>query len=404
MVQRVYRQIHEAGIEAPIVIATGSSQADSIRNHLGNNVEVVIEPERRNTFPAIALSVAYLALEKRVNVDEVVVVLPVDPYAEDAYFKTLLRMEKAIKNNTAGLVLMGIQPTYPSAKYGYIVPTDIMSEPRPVARFIEKPTEAQAVELIDKGAVWNGGVFAFRIGWLMDIISKYVNTGSYVEVYSNYSKLTKTSFDYEVVEKANSIAMVSYHGIWKDLGTWNTLSEEMYSTSIGKAIIGEGTENTIVINELDIPVVALGLKDIVVAASPDGILVSGKNESSYLKLYVDHLDQRPMYEERRWGEFKIIDYNQYSGKNSLTRHMFIKSGKNTNYQVHAQRDEIWTFIDGAGELLIDGHIRNVRVGDVAYITRGQKHAIKAITDLHFIEVQIGEELTEEDSNRFEWEW
>ena len=122
MVQRVYRQIKEAGIRANIVIATNNSQVDFIKTQLGEEVDIVVEPERRDTFPAIALSSAYLALEKKADPGEPVLVLPVDPYAELEYFHVIQRMEAAVQQNAADIVLMGIKPTYPSAKYGYIIP------------------------------------------------------------------------------------------------------------------------------------------------------------------------------------------------------------------------------------------------------------------------------------------
>jgi len=409
MVQRVYRQIRAAGIDANIVIATGRSQVDSIQSQLGLNVDIVQEPERRDTFPAIALASSYLALEKQMNPDEVVVVLPVDPYADLHYFAALQQMEMVVQADVAKMVLMGIRPTYPSAKYGYILPSSQNTSAdmtySPVARFQEKPTEELAGQLIADGALWNGGVFAFKLGYLMDIVRQHLTFGCYADVERQYGQLTKISFDYAVVEKEPSIAMVEYAGTWKDLGTWNTLTEVMQDTAVGKVIMAETCCNTHVINELDIPVTVLGAKDMVIAASPDGILISDKHQSSYLKPLVDTIQQRPMYEERRWGEYKVLDYQTFGDETlSLTKHMFIRSGKEISYQTHKVRDEIWTIVDGTGYLVIDDHVRNVRRGDVAYITKGMKHAIKAVSDLHFIEVQIGVELSESDIVRHEWVW
>lgn len=413
MVQRVYRQIKEAGIRANIVIATNNSQVDFIKTQLGEEVDIVVEPERRDTFPAIALSSAYLALEKKADPGEPVLVLPVDPYAELEYFHVIQRMEAAVQQNAADIVLMGIKPTYPSAKYGYIIPEcgQGAAEEREnqslclVERFTEKPSEEEAGRLIAEGAFWNGGVFAYKLGYLMNLIEKYQAGSTFEGIRQNYGRLKKISFDYEVVEKANSVAMVPYQEKWKDLGTWNTLTEEMEEAAIGPVTIGEGAKNTHVINELDIPMVVLGTTDLVVAASPDGILVSNKHKSSYLKPYVDGLNDRPMYEERRWGEYKVLDYMTHEdGIKSLTKHLAIKEGQAISYQRHLMRDEIWTIIDGTGDLVIDGHVRNVRRGDVAYITKGQKHAMRAVTDLEFIEVQIGKTLIEEDIERLEWTW
>ena len=410
MVQRVYRQIREAGIDAHIVVATGASQVDSIRSQLGKNVDVVVEPERRDTFPAIALASVYLARERQMDRDEVILALPVDPFADIEYFHTMVQMEQAVKSGIADMVLMGIEPTYPSEKYGYIVPEahpviDGRLIAWPVDRFQEKPSLDKARTLLDEGAKWNGGVFAFKLGYLLDIVNSRQEIEGFESFRNHYSDLKKISFDYEVVEKARSIAMVPYGGKWKDLGTWNTLSEEIAGPAIGNVLLGEGTAGTTVINETGMPMVVLGARDMIVAASPDGILVSDKHASSYLKPYAEQISDRPMYEEMIWGDYRVTDYVEYTDKTrSLTKHMFIQSGRYIGYQAHYKRDEIWTIVDGAGEVIVDGHSRNVRRGDVVYLTAGQRHALRALSDVHLIEVQIGRTLEEDDIEQFEWTW
>ena len=410
MVQRVYRQIGEAGIRANIVIATGKTQIDPIRSQLGDAVDVVTEPARRDTFPAIALACAHLAYNRGLPLDEPVVIMPVDPYAEEGYFKTLIAMEDACRNDTADIVLMGIEPTYPSEKYGYIIPAERKESAGgqayyAVSRFTEKPSLALAQELLQGGAYWNGGVFAVKLGYIMDIVNRSLEAASFEDVYRQFEKFERISFDYAVVEKADSIAMIPYNGKWKDLGTWNTLSEEMGVDSLGSVIMGENCENATVVNELGIPIVALGLKDVIVAASPDGILVSEKGASSYLKPYMNRLTERPMFEERRWGEYRVIDYVRYdNGIRSLTKHMTLRAGKAISYQTHEERDEIWTVVSGEGEVVLDGDTQPVSAGSVVRIRRGVRHGARAKTDLHFIEVQIGSRLEEEDIERYDWEW
>ena len=408
MLQKVFEQIREEDIDANITIATAQQQVDSIRKQLGMNTTLVVEPERRNTYPAIALSVAYLLKEKKVSLDEVVLIMPVDVSAKEAYFKSFIKMKQAVMEQNANLALLGVKPTYPSAKYGYILPQKgqvLGDEVYPVQCFEEKPTEEKAEKLIAEGAFWNAGVFAVSVGYVLDAVKKEIDDVSYDSILQNYNKLEDISFDYKIVEKADKVVMVEYDGAWKDLGTWNTLTEEMEEQYSGKTIVGEECENTHIINELSIPIVALGTKDLVIAASPDGILVSDKHKSSYLKPYVESVEERPMYEERRWGEYRVLDYTQYEDKTkSLTKHLMIEHGKCISYQCHMHRDEIWTIVDGEGKLLIDGQVKKVKRGDVAYIVAGQKHALYATKDLHFIEVQIGKELIEDDIERFEWNW
>ena len=408
MVQRVVRQVREAHLTDDITLATNASQLDIIINQLGDSVSVVTEPERRDTFPAIALASGYLKLKKGCPDDEVVVIMPCDPFTEAGYFETIGRMVKCVEADVAELVLMGITPTYPSEKYGYVVPvTDhLMAEgSMAVSKFTEKPNVERAKELLEMGALWNGGVFAFRLGYMMEIAQRYVNADSFEEMRSRYSEFPKISFDYEVAEKADSVAVLPYSGQWKDLGTWNTLTDELHHHIIGNAVMGPRCTNTHVINELQYPIYVDGMEDTVIAASPDGIIVCRKKYTEDIKKAVDHLTPRPMYEERRWGSYRVIDDTTYAdGRHSLTKSLTINAGKNISYQVHRHRSEAWTIVEGEGIFVLDGVERKVGPGETVVIPVNHYHALKALTTLTFIEVQTGNPLVEEDIERSEWKW
>lgn len=408
MVQRVVRQVREAHLTDDITLATNASQLDIIINQLGDSVSVVTEPERRDTFPAIALASGYLKLKKGCPDDEVVVIMPCDPYTEAGYFETIGRMVKCVEADVAELVLMGITPTYPSEKYGYVVPvTDhLMAEgSMAVSKFTEKPNVERAKELLGMGALWNGGVFAFRLGYMMEIAQRYVKADSFEEMRSRYSEFPKISFDYEVAEKADSVAVLPYSGQWKDLGTWNTLTDELHHHIIGNAVMGPRCTNTHVINELQYPIYVDGMEDTVIAASPDGIIVCRKKYTEDIKKAVDHLTPRPMYEERRWGSYRVIDDTTYAdGRHSLTKSLTINAGKNISYQVHRHRSEAWTIVEGEGIFVLDGVERKVGPGETVVIPVNHYHALKALTTLTFIEVQTGNPLVEEDIERSEWKW
>lgn len=402
MVQRVLRQLKNTGMDANIVVATSKAQVDSVRNQLGNAVDIVVEPERRDTFPAIILASAYLSYEKKLSDNEVVLVLPVDPYAEADYFTTLLKMEQLVLDDVAKIALMGIKPSHASDKFGHIITKDGLL----VERFQEKPAVKMAEQLMSQGALWNGGVFAFRLGYLMDVLDNHISAYTFEDVYNQYGILPKISFDYEIVEKESSMAVVEYSGIWSDLGTWSSLTEVMEDTAIGHVVKDDTCCNTHVINELDTPIIVLGAKNTVVVASPDGILVADKHQSSYLKTFVDAINQQPMFEEFIWGNWRVFECMEYiDGFSSVTKNVFVKANQSIPYQAHAQRDEIWTIIDGKGELLIDGCIHNVTRGDVINIAKGQKHAIRALSDLQFIEVQVitGPPI-QSDYTLFDWNW
>ena len=396
MVQRVYNQIKEVDSDAVVTIATSKTQVSAIHNQLGDDVGVSVEPCRRDTFPAIALAAAYLHDVQHVGDDEAVVVCPVDPYVEKDYFEAIRKLGELAESSDSNLVLMGIEPTYPSEKYGYIIPTS-KDEVSSVSMFKEKPTEEVAKEYIAQGALWNGGVFAFRLGHVLKRAHELIDFTDYDDLFSKYDTLEKISFDYAVVEHEDNIAVMRFRGQWKDLGTWNTLTEAMGSTAVGKAIFNDSCENTHVVNELDVPVLCMGLKDIVVSASPEGILVSDKEQSSYIKPFVDGIEQQIMFAEKSWGEFKVIDVED----NSLTIKVTLNPGHAMNYHSHEHRDEVWTVVSGEGRTIIDGFERKVKAGDVIKMTAGSKHMISADTELTLIEVQIGEDISVHDKVKYD---
>ena len=398
MVQRVYRQIKNVDSDAVVTIATSKSQVSAIHNQLGDDVGISVEPCRRDTFPAIALSAAYLHDVKKVGEEESVIVCPVDPYVNDDYFEALNILGKRAAVSDANLVLMGIEPTYPSEKYGYIIP-ESKDEFSKVSMFKEKPTQEVAKQYISDGALWNGGVFAFRLGYVLKRAHELIDFTDYYDLFDKYETLTKISFDYAVVEHEELIEVMRFNGMWKDLGTWNTLTEAMESQNVGEAIFNDKCENVHVLNELNVPVLCMGLKDVVVSASPEGILVSDKEQSSYIKPYVDEIDQQIMFAEKSWGSFRVLDIEN----GNMTIKVTLNPGHSMNYHSHQYRDEVCTIIKGEGRTIVDGMEQKVKAGDVVTMSAGCRHTIIADTELHVIEVQIGEEISVNDKQKFELE-
>ena len=396
MVQRIYRQIKKVDPKGTITIATSKAQISAIHNQLGEQVGISAEPCRRDTFPAIVLASAYLADVKGVDPEEPVVVCPVDPYVEDDYFLALKKLAEQAEKGQANLVLMGITPTYPSEKYGYILPVD-KSPVTEVSSFREKPDKETAEQYIRKGALWNGGVFAYKLKYVLDKAHEMISFTDYQDLYAIYESLPKISFDYAVAEKEEKIQVMSFAGNWKDLGTWNTLTESMEEQVIGDAIMNETCRDVHIINELGMPILAMGLQDVVISASPEGILVSDKEQSSYIKPFVDQIDQRVMYAEKSWGSFRVLDVE----KESLTIKVTLHEGHSMNYHSHKNRDEVWTVISGTGKTVVDGMEQNVSQGDVITMQAGCRHTIMANTELKLIEVQIGKEISVYDKQKYQ---
>ena len=405
MVQRMVRGLRQADPSVRITFATSVKQVSSLKNQLGDAVDISVEPARRDTFPAIALACTYLKDVRGVSGSDTVVVCPVDPFVEADYFAALKELDAMAGEGKANLCVMGMEPTYPSAKYGYVLPEenvagDTVSLRKDrvfrVGAFKEKPDEKTAAAYIEQGALWNGGVFAFRLSYVLDKVHALTGYDTYEKLRDNYESLEKTSFDYAVCEQEKEIRALRFHGTWKDLGTWNTLTEAMEEASVGKVFMNETCENVHVINDLDVPVLCMGIKDAVVAASPDGILVSDKHQSSYIKPHVDRIDEPVMYAEKSWGNYQVIDI----GEHSLTIKVTLLPGHRMNEHAHRYRDEVWTVISGTGTAVVDGVSRRVKTGDVVQLPAGAKHTLIAETQIVAIEVQTGDAITVEDKIKY----
>ena len=392
MIQRVCRQVQCVAPDTPITVATGREQVSLIRRQLGSGVNISVEPCRRDTFPAIALVSAYLHEVRGIPLDEAVAICPADPYVDEGYFHAVVQLlQEAEREGSANLVLMGIEPTYPSEKYGYIMP--VSQEPQSMVQsFKEKPDKEKAAEYIDQGALWNSGVFAFKLGYALDKARELLDYTDYEDLFNRYEELSKISFDYAVVEKEKNITVQRYSGTWLDIGTWNTLAEVMPEHTIGRVTMDETCRNAHVVNTLPIPILCMGLKDVVVAASPEGILVSDKERSSAMKPYAERLHTPVMYTEKSWGEFQIVD----AETESLTIKITLSPGRALTYHLHERRDETWTVIEGRGWVKLDGNEFAVAEGQTVRIPRGAFHTIRAETLLKVMEIQTGEDIDAED--------
>ena len=395
MVQRVYRQINTVDPNAKITIATSKNQASAIKNQLGEKASICVEPCRRDTFPAIALAITYLHDELGVSRDEAVVVCPVDPYVNNTYYEAVQKLQELAEIGAAHLTLMGIEPTYPSEKYGYIIPeTGDVSK---VKEFKEKPDIETAKKYLAQNALWNAGIFAFKLGYLVDKAHSMIDFEDYRDLFNKYDTLTKISFDYAVVEKEPSIQVIRYKGNWKDVGTWNMMAEVMADQTKGRVILDETCKNTHVVNELNIPILCMGCKDMIIAASGDGVLISDKERSGHMKPYVEKIETEAKFAEKSWGTYTVIDVQP----GSMTVKLSMRAGESLSYHMHNYREEVWTVISGKGKAIVDGMEQLLRIGDVITITAGCKHTVEALTPLDIIEVQLGEEISVSDKIKFD---
>lgn len=403
MLQRVWEQLETAGMRENTVIIAGEEQTELIYSQV-KDARLVTEPMRRDTFAAVLLSCAYLAGCRGVSPDDYVTIMPVDPYTEGAYFETVKQLETVMRLSGAEVGLMGVVPTYPAVKYGYILPGEERDGYFEVRGFAEKPDAEKAEQLFGQGALWNCGVFCVRIGEMLKKAESCGVPTDYEGMCQAYERLPKTSFDYEVLEKAKKLAMVRFQGFWKDLGTWDALADQMNTDIIGARVAMEECENTQVINELNVPVVVMGTKGLVVVTSQDGILVTEKTHVEKVKEVTGALELTPRFEERRWGTLETLDHTKTAGISTLTRKIRIYDGMTSSYHYHENRDEIWTVLNGSGELILEGNKIPLSAGKAICIRKNQRHAVKAFHDFEYIEIHVGTAVGNEDIHRITFDW
>lgn len=399
MIQRVCRMLRDAGLLARTTIVAHRSHAGAVRHHVGDAVPVLAEPCRRGTFTAVALAAAALSSDAQVDPDETLCVLPADCYAEPAFFAAVGRLPALLARSRAELAMIGVAPDHPSSQYGYIVPKGEGGDGYDfVSRFAEKPDEQAAARLIARGALWNCGVFAFSLSFMLSRMADKGVPVRFEELLDRYAELPERSFDVEVAEKTRSRIVITYRGVWRDLGDWKQLAEAAGGRVVGLGHVSDDSRGTRLINELDVPVRVIGIPNAIVAAGPDGVLVAEKEQSHRIK---EELAARPlpptfaMTAETSWGKYRVLDRTD-SVPQTVTRKVVMNPGAHTTYHRHRQRSEICTVLSGDGEWILDGALRPIRAGDVLHIPRGANHAVRAASALALIEVQIGDELAPDD--------
>lgn len=395
MLQRIKGQIDTKVPAAQTVVVTSKSRISAVVNQLGEGVEICAEPVFLGDFTAVCLAAAYLRDIKNCDPREVIVFCPTDTFVADDYYGLLEQMEAFVRKNANALAMTAVTPTYPSGKYGYLK-TDRDGR---LTDYYDRPAETRAEELIAKGALWSGRIFAAQCSFWTNLLRKTCGDNDFEELYASYEKLPNASLEQKIISASENTKVFHYEGDWKTLGTWNTLTEAMEENRVGNALFDDSCENVHVVNELDVPILCMGLENVVVSASAEGILVSDKTHSSYIAPYVDQIGQRIMFADKSWGSYRVLDVED----ESMTIKVTLNPGHSMNYHSHERRDEVWTIISGRGRTIVDGMEQPVKAGDVITMEAGCRHTIIADTELKMIEVQLGNEISVHDKKKYEFE-
>ncbi|ANE46233.1 hypothetical protein SY83_08065 [Paenibacillus swuensis] len=399
MIQRVCRQLEASGLLSSTIIVTHASQVEITRNHIGYSVPILAEPMKKGTFTAVALVAAFIHAQLGLRSDEVLIVLPADVFAEDGYFIALSKLPKVLDATKADLAFLGTVPSQPSEQFGYIVPkvgSDIRSgDVLQVDRFVEKPEEEHAMGLVRQGALWNCGVFAFQLGFMLDKMKAAGFPWKFEDMLLQYPGLTELSFDKEIAEKSGNAVVVPYCGAWTDLGQWGTLTELFDRQVSGFGTVSPDSVNTHLVNELSVPVHVINISNAIIAAGPDGILVADKESSARIK---EELLRAPlpvaMYEEWSWGESTVLDFTLTGSLETITRKLNVRPGEVIGKQVYATSDLVWVVLTGRGEVSSGKLIRELAPGESVQIPRGVDHSIRVVgnEELMLLEVRTGQVL------------
>ncbi len=408
MIQRVCRQLERVGLLSSALIVTHHSQAEITRHHVGSRIPILAEPERRGTFPAVALAARYLHARGLAGPDDAVAVIPVDAYVEPEFYRLLSRMPDILVESGAELALIGSVPAHPSTEYGYIVPEAAAAAAScsgnrngylPVSQFIEKPDKRTAARLIREKALWNCGVFVFRLSYMLSCLADKGLPADFDKLLGQYASLPAASFDNEIAEQTRRRIVMPYDKTWRDLGDWSVLPDYLGHSVIGEGQISGDSLHTHLINDLTYPIRVIGASNLIVAAGPDGILVADKTKAHLIKQMVPDL-QYPMCGEKRWGLYRVLDYSKTgSGLETLTKKVTLLAGSRTSVHLHRRRQEVLTILTGSGEFMLEGACRSVQPGDVLRVPQGARHSLKAFEPLAYIAAQIGTGLMEEDTVR-----
>jgi mannose-1-phosphate guanylyltransferase len=403
MIQRVCGQLEKANLLANATIVTHQSQVEIMQSHIGEQIPILAEPHKRGTFMAIGLTAAYFHSKLRMNVDETICVIPADLFVELEFYHLVKKQPEFLAKSGAKLALIGTKPDHPSIQYGYIVP-QVTGEYDyyDVFKFVEKPNEELAARLMEEHALWNCGIFSFRLSFMLSCLTGKGLPIEYEKLLDHYERFPETSFDQEVVEKTSQSIVVPYEKSWRDLGDWRVITNYLGRQVIGQGKMTSDSIHTHLINELKLPIHVIGISNIIVAASPDGILIANKDKSNQIKSFLNER-QIPKYTEKRWGKYQLLDHS-ITDSETLTKKVEMLPRKNTSYHMHEHRKEIIIILSGNGELILDGVHQQIRTGDVLQITQGVKHAIKSTTSLEYLEIQIGNQLMIEDIARLTMTW
>ena len=416
-----------------IFIVTNQPLADTISYQLSSRFDrpwdgnFILEPEAKNTAPAVGLAALHL---ERMDPDGIMVVLAADHAIRkgDEFLNLIRKAAEAARHDY--LVTLGIKPDRPETGYGYIKAGEKCQEKGidgvcKVAAFVEKPNLATAKEYLKDGRYyWNSGIFVWKTSTFLKEVEKYhpslhqglheirkaIGTASESEVIREvFKKLESISLDYAIMEKTDRAAIIPADIGWSDVGSWTALDDVLDRNASGNVIAGNvidiDSHDSIIYAEKRL-VATIGLKDVVVVDTPDATLVCSKDRAQDVKKVVEELKKRKSGEHlihrtvyRPWGSYTILE----EGDHYKIKRLVVNPGNKLSHQLHHHRSEHWVVVTGTARVTNGENEYDVHPNESTYIPMSTKHRLenRGKIPLQIIEVQNGEYLEEDDIVRFD---
>jgi mannose-1-phosphate guanylyltransferase/mannose-6-phosphate isomerase len=411
--QKTYERANRISDPGGIFVVTNEIHQYLARNQieeLGYSISddhLLAEPEGKNTLPAIAWAMQRI---RSFSLSDTVVVFPSDHVLGDFALDQIRAAEPLSRKN---LVTFGIKPTSPQTGYGYIKPGKLLSRGAVVDEFKEKPDEKTAKEYVQKGYLWNSGIFLLSTDSFFQELKKYrrdlFNAFSDGNI-PDYRKLESISIDYGLLEHSKKVAVVTLDAEWSDLGTFKALYDiELHDSegNVGKAEYLSAKNNFV--QAAGKHVGMIGVHDLIVVDTSDALLICDTGHTEQVKQLVNRYNERndPVTKYHRqvhrpWGSYTVLEETEIY----KIKRVSVKPGQKLSLQLHHHRSEHWVVVSGTAEVELNGETRFLRQGESTFVRSGMKHRLKnpGIIPLEVIEVQLGEYLEENDIVRFNDEY
>jgi mannose-1-phosphate guanylyltransferase/mannose-6-phosphate isomerase len=399
--------------------------AEQLRTIGFTSPHIILEPEPKNTTAAITVGALYA---KNINLTQPLLVLPSDHYIENTKEFVDLVHKTSKSNITNKLICFGIQPTAPEAKYGYILKKDIDEDRsllKKIDKFVEKPSELKAKNLILRNALWNSGMFFFNADSVINevkfqspliyknsklALDKAIPDMDFIRLDAkSFKKITSISIDHAVFEKANNSYVVPTSLNWNDLGTYNALwdigKKDKYNNVINGDVIIDNVKNSYIYSDKNLVAVS-NIDNVNVVSTQNATLVTSIKKSNEIKSLISILGKNNRTElsehvitHRPWGYFENISSN----KNHKIKKLTVMPGKKLSLQSHSKRSEHWVVISGIAKVTQNEKEFILNKNESTFIPVNVKHRLvnTSKVPLIIIEVQTGKYFGEDDIKRFE---